>query len=82
MKKKIKYTDEILHIGERVKDMLPPPGQLIKRKSNIKITLEVTEESLVFFKKQAKRARVPYQRMMRALIDTYAQQCEAGEHRT
>ncbi len=76
MKKKIKYTDEVLHIGERIKDTLPPPSQLIKRESNIKITLEVTRESLEFFKKQAKRAHIPYQRMMRALIDTYAKQHE------
>lgn len=81
MKKKITYTDEILHLGERVRDLLPAPAQLVKRQSNVKITLEVTPESLAFFKKHAKRAHVPYQRMMRALIDTYAQLCQAGENR-
>lgn len=79
MKKKIRYTDEPLHMGERVIGLLPPPGTLVKRKSNVKITLEVTQESLDFFKKRSKRAHVPYQRMMRALIDAYAKQHETGE---
>jgi predicted DNA binding CopG/RHH family protein len=39
-----------------------------------KVTLELTQSSLAFFKKQAKRARVPYQRMLRGLIDAYAKQ--------
>ena len=74
MKKKIKYTDEPLEIGEVVKDFLPPPSQLVKRESTVKITLEVTRGSLAFFKKQAKLSHVPYQRMLRSLIDAYARQ--------
>ncbi|HUY68088.1 MAG TPA: CopG family transcriptional regulator [Alphaproteobacteria bacterium] len=73
MSRKIKYTDEILHMGERVKDFLPPPSQLVKRPSTVKITLEVTRDSLEAFKKWAKREHVPYQRMIRGLIDAYAQ---------
>lgn len=74
MSKKIKYTDEPLEIGERVKDFLPPPSQLVKREKRVKVTLELTEKSLVFFKKQAKRDKVPYQQMIRGLIDAYAGQ--------
>ena len=72
MSKKIKYTDEPLTMGERVKDFLPPPSQLVKRERTVKVTLELTEKSLAFFKRQAKRESVPYQRMIRGLIDAYA----------
>jgi predicted DNA binding CopG/RHH family protein len=61
---------------------LPPPSQLVKRApQTTKITLEVTQDSLDFFKKQAKRARVPYQRMLRGLIDAYASRHKHGETR-
>ena len=72
MKKKTRYTDDPLKMGERVKDFLPPPSQLVKREKTVKVTLEVTEKSLAFFKKEAKRESVPYQRMIRGLIDAYA----------
>lgn len=72
MSKKIKYTDEPMQMGERVTDFLPPPSQLVKREATTKVTLELTQSSLAFFKRQAKRERVPYQRMIRGLIDAYA----------
>ena len=74
MSKKIKYTDEPLRMGERVTDFLPPPSQLVKREKTVKVTLELTETSLAFFKKHAKQEHVPYQRMIRGLIDAYAGQ--------
>ena len=72
MKKKINYTNEPMQLGVRVFDLLPPPSQLVKRKSTTKVTLEITNGSLSFFKKQAQRERIPYQRMLRSLIDAYA----------
>jgi hypothetical protein len=77
MRKKIKYTDEPLLLGERVPDFLPPPSKLVKRESTAKITLELTRSSLEFFKRQAKKEHVPYQRMIRGLIDAYAKYQEA-----
>lgn len=74
MSKKIRYTDARLAMGERVTDFLLPPSALVKREPTTKVTLELTQSSLAFFKKQAKRARVPYQRMLRGLIDAYAKQ--------
>ena len=52
--------------------VLPPPSQLVKREQTVKVTLELTEKSLAFFKRQAKRESVPYQRMIRGLIDAHA----------
>jgi len=77
MSKKIKYIDEPLRMGERVKDFLPPPSKLVKRPETVKVTLELTADSLKFFKRQAKLNRVPYQRMLRGLIDAYVQQQNA-----
>ena len=78
MSKKIKYADEPMQMGERVTDFLPPPSQLVKREATTKVTLELTQSSLAFFKRQAKRERVPYQRMIRGLIDAYAKHQEAS----
>jgi len=77
MKKKIKYTDEPMEIGEQVADFLPPPSKLVLRETTAKVTLELTRSSLEFFKRQAKKERVPYQRMIRGLIDAYAKHQEA-----
>jgi hypothetical protein len=74
MSEQIDYTDEPLQIGERVKDFLPPPSQLVKREETIKVTIELTRESVDFFNQLAKQEKVPYQRILRGLIDTYAKQ--------
>jgi len=78
MSKKIRYTDERVAMGERVTDFLPPPSALVERELTTKFTLELTQSSVAFFKKQAKRARVPYQRMLRGLIDAYAKQYDVA----
>ncbi len=77
MSRKTKYTDEPIELGERVKDFLPPPSKLVKRSQMVKVTLELTADSLKFFKRQAKLNRVPYQRMLRGLIDAYVERYEA-----
>ncbi len=79
MSRKIKYTDEPIELGERVKDFLPSPSKLVKRSEMVKVTLELTADSLKFFKEQAKRNRVPYQRMLRGLIDAYVERHESRE---
>jgi hypothetical protein len=73
-KKTIKYTEgEIGRIGPVMKDFLPPPDQLVLRESNVKVTLSLSQKSVDFFKREAKKSRVPYQRMIRALVDAYAE---------
>jgi hypothetical protein len=51
MSKKIRYTDARLAMGERVTDFLLPPSVLVKREPTTKVTLELTQSSLAFFKK-------------------------------
>lgn len=72
MKKNITYTDEKLKLGERVVDSLPPPSELVMKSDTVKVTLELTRDSVEFFKAEAKRHHVPYQRMLRSLVDEYA----------
>ena len=72
MKKKITYSDEKLKLGERVVDFLPPPSELVMKQDTIKVTLELTRESVEFFKQEAKKNNIPYQRMLRGLVDEYA----------
>jgi predicted DNA binding CopG/RHH family protein len=38
----------------------------------VKVTLVLSKGSADFFKAQAKKLRVPYQRMIRNLVDRYA----------
>ncbi|NOU09730.1 MAG: CopG family transcriptional regulator [Nitrospira sp.] len=78
MRKKIRYTGECLTMGDRIADFLPPPSALVKREPTTKVTLEPTQSSLAFFKKQAKRAHVPYHRMLRGLINAYAKQYDVA----
>lgn len=56
-----------------VKDFLPPPEKLVLREDNVKVTLALSRNSVDFFKREAAKQRVPYQRMIRALVDAYAE---------
>lgn len=71
--KKIKYTDEPLGKLKIVPDFLPSPEDLVLKEETVKITLSLTKSSVDFFKHQAKRRHTHYQKMIRALIDQYAE---------
>ena len=60
-------------IGERpLPDFLPPPDRLVRREETVKVTLSLSRASVDFFRSEAERQGVPYQRMIRALVDAYA----------
>jgi predicted DNA binding CopG/RHH family protein len=67
----VKYADEPIELGERVADFLPRPEELVMRNKGVKVTITLSEESVDFFKEQADRLNVPYQRMIRNLVDEY-----------
>ena len=71
MKKHIHYGNEPIGEIKIVKDFLPPPEKLVFKRKNIKVTMALDVESVEFFKKQAARNHVPYQTMIRNLINTY-----------
>jgi hypothetical protein len=71
----VRYTDdngEMNSIGPRVADTLPPPDQLVIPDDGIKVTLTLSRQSVDFFKQAARKNHVPYQRMIRTLVDEYA----------
>jgi len=71
MKKPIQYTDEPIGEIKIIKDFLPPPDKLVFRRKSVKVTLALDAESVDFFKKIAQRNHVPYQTMIRSLINSY-----------
>lgn len=72
-KKTVKYTNDDIGEFKILDDFLPPPNQLVKKDKTIKITLALSSNSVDFFKDQATKLNVPYQRMLRALVDDYAE---------
>ena len=61
-----------------VEDFLPAPADLVLREDNVKVTLSLSRRSLDFFKREARKRHVPYQRMIRVLVDTYAERQAGG----
>ena len=71
MSKKIKYTDEPIQ-AEPVRDFLPSPQELVVRDEGVKVTISLSRRSVDFFKAAAERNHTSYQRMIRRLLDAYA----------
>jgi predicted DNA binding CopG/RHH family protein len=71
-KRKVNYTDEPLGEISIVDDFLPPPKELVFKEENVKVTITLSKTSIDFFKKEAKKHRTPYQKMIRRLLDVYA----------
>lgn len=71
MGKKIKYTDEPIQ-AEVVRDFLPSPHELVVLDEGVKVTISLSRRSVDFFKAAAERNHTSYQRMIRRLLDAYA----------
>ena len=72
MRSKRKYRDERLGQVKIVSDFLLPPDQLVLRDEGVKVTISLSKRSVDFFKRHAARSKVPYQKMIRNLLDSYA----------
>ena len=78
MKNKITYTDEPMEL-EAVRDILPPPEELVRRESDgVKVTIVLGKETVDFFKRHADKAHAPYQRMIRRVLDIYAERFDTA----
>ena len=73
MSRKIKYTDEPLGGLRVIPDFLPRPEELVFRDEGIKVTIALSKRSVDFFKGEARKHHTQYQRMIRRLLDAYAQ---------
>jgi predicted DNA binding CopG/RHH family protein len=58
-------------IGNPVRDFLPRPANLIKKKKMQRVTMEVPSDVLSFFKEQAREHGGSYQGMIRELLSHY-----------
>ncbi len=74
----IKYTEGEIGRVRVVEDFLPSPDALVTREENVKVTLSLSRRSVDFFKRAAKQHKLPYQRMIRALVDAYAEKQGKG----
>lgn len=72
----VKYTKGEIGRARVVADFLPSPEDLVPREDSVKVTLGLSRRSVEFFKRAAQTQGVPYQRMIRALVDAYARQQE------
>jgi hypothetical protein len=71
MSKRTKYTNETIK-AEVIPDFLPPPDQLAVTEDGVKVTISLSRRSVDFFKAAAEQNQTSYQRMIRRLLDTYA----------
>jgi hypothetical protein len=71
MKEKTRYTDEPMKVGRILPDFLPPPDKLIFKDDAVKVTITLSTRSVLFFKDEAAKRGVQYQRMIRRLLDAY-----------
>ena len=63
--------------AEVIPDFLPPPDQLVLKEETVRVTLNLNKKSVEFFKLKARENGVPYQRMIRRVLDSYAEQIDA-----
>ncbi|AEK74767.1 hypothetical protein RHHCN13_03900 [Rickettsia conorii subsp. heilongjiangensis] len=79
MSKRIKYTDGEIGAVKIVKDFLAHPRELLLKDDSVKVTISLNKESVEFFKLEAATAHVPYQKMMRILLDKYTKHYKANK---
>ena len=78
MKSKIKYAKapkdvaQAISVSEPIEDFLPAPSKLVFKEEAVKVTLSLGKDSVQFFKKMAKENHVPYQNMIKRVVDLYA----------
>jgi predicted DNA binding CopG/RHH family protein len=73
MTNKIIYTEGEIDEVRIIPDFLPSPSELAFREDTVKITIALSKSSVEFFKEEAAKHQVSYQKMIRRLLDEYAE---------
>ena len=73
MSANVKYTNEPLGDLRVIPDFLPPPQDLVFQDEGVKVTIALSKRSVDFFKGEAQKHHTQYQRMIRRLLDAYAE---------
>lgn len=79
MRKTTRFEDAPKGKVTIVEDFLPPPSQLVRKEETVRVTSEFTRSSIEFLKEEARKANVPYQHMLRSLVDKYVEQHNPGQ---
>ena len=79
MSKTIQYSDEPIGDIELVSDFQPSPEELALKNQNTKITISLSSECIAYFKDAAKKHHMPYQKMIRQLLDEYVAHQKSSE---
>ena len=79
MNKQIRYSNEPLGKLEVIDDFLPSPKSLALKEENVKVTIALSKESVEFFKAEADKHHIKYQRMIRQLLDIYVSKQKNNE---
>jgi predicted DNA binding CopG/RHH family protein len=74
MKKKIEYTDEPMGEIKIIEDIFPRPEELIFKEDDLEVTITISNQSIRFFKNQAKKHNTQYQNLIRNFLDEYVTQ--------
>ena len=67
------FRDKLLKAKE-VADFLPPPELLIPKVETKKVTIMLSKKSINFFKNISEKTDIPYQQLIRKVLDSYADQ--------
>jgi len=79
MKRNASYSDapdevhDTLLNAKEVVDFLPSPELLFAKEETKKITISLSTKSIDFFKNISKENHVPYQQMIRKILDNYTE---------
>ena len=65
-------NDAIIN-GKKIEDFLPPPELLVMKEETKKITISLSKRSIEFFKNASEENHIPYQQMIRKVIDNYTE---------
>lgn len=68
-----KEVRDSLSIAKVIGDFLPPPEELIIKEKTKKVTIALSEKSIDFFKKVSKKNNIPYQQIIRKVLDNYSE---------
>lgn len=61
-------------------DKLPSPDEIAHQLESRKVTIALSNNTIEFFKKKAQKINIPYQRLVRDLLDRYVH--EVSKHTT
>jgi predicted DNA binding CopG/RHH family protein len=71
MKKLVGYEKSPYKLGKVIPDFLPKPEDLVRRETNVRVTLNLSNASVGYFRALGKKSHMPYQKLIRRLLDEY-----------